>query len=182
MSGSEADSRSRSILPHRLEWLVLGTGRGIALFFGAFSLLNLGGELIHPGFDASGWWLDVRGVPSFVSQSLILAFAVLMFEFVRQPESSRTISRLQKLAVAGAFLIAIRDTWTFHDLLSRDVITTHFPLPFSLLVAVLLLVILTAMHIRVREDQSSFRGKAPIAAAALRAGVPASADPLFRLD
>ncbi|MGZ0168215.1 MAG: hypothetical protein ACKVHE_01530 [Planctomycetales bacterium] len=182
MSGSEADSRSRSILPHRLEWLVLGTGRGIALFFGAFSLLNLGGELIHPGFDASGWWLDVRGVLSFVSQSLILAFAVLMFEFVRQPESSRTISRLQKLAVAGAFLIAIRDTWTFHDLLSRDVITTHFPLPFSLLVAVLLLVILTAMHIRVREDQSSFRGKAPIAAAALRAGVPASADPLFRLD
>jgi uncharacterized SAM-binding protein YcdF (DUF218 family) len=167
MSGIEANSRWRSILPKRLEWIVLGTGRGIALFFGAFSLLNLGGELIHPGFDASVWWLDVRGVPSFVSHSLILTFAVLMFEFVRQPNSSRAMSRLQKLAVAGAFLIATRDTLNFHDLLSRGVITAHFPLPFSLLVAGLLLQVLAAMHVRVPNDQSSYRERAPIAAAAL---------------
>jgi hypothetical protein len=151
--------------------LLLNTGRGLALFFSAFSIMNLGGELLHPGFDASGWWLETRSVPSFVSRTLILVFAVLMFEFARRPDSSRLINRLQKLAVAGVLVVVIRDVWIFHSLLSRGAITTQFALPFSLMIAVPLLTIFGALHIRVAGRRTSSSGKAVIFAATVGCAV-----------
>lgn len=167
MSIDEANYRSRSILPHSLEWIVSGTGRGIALFFGAFSLLNLGGELLHPGFDASVWWLDLRGVPVSVSRSLMLIFAAAMFEFARQPTASVTMRILQMLVVTGAMLVAIRDAITFHRLVSHGAITADFPLSFSLIVALLLLIVLAATFVRTTSPRNSRFGKATFAATVL---------------
>ena len=41
--------------------------RGVALFFGLFSWLNLVGELRAPGFDQNIWWLDLRPLPAAIS-------------------------------------------------------------------------------------------------------------------
>jgi len=163
-----ADSeRSINDVPKSHGWsvsLLLNTGRGLALFLAAFSMLNLAGELLHPGFDASGWWLDTRSVPSSVSRTLILVFAVLMFEFTRRPDSFRLVTRFQKLAVAGVLIVAIHDASTFYSLVSRGTITTQFALPFSLIVAALLLTIFGALHIQVRGRRTSAPSKAMIIA------------------
>src|SRR5690349_16172496 len=37
--------------------------RGVAAFLGGFTLLNLIGASIVPGFDANDWWIDPRPVP-----------------------------------------------------------------------------------------------------------------------
>lgn len=77
--------------PQSLASFALGTGRVIALFFAGFSILNLGGELLHAGFDANGWWLDTRVLPEPVSHLLMLAFSVLLFQFARQPAGSKSV-------------------------------------------------------------------------------------------
>jgi len=48
----------------RRQSATLIAARAIALFFGGFSLLNVLGDLRHPGFDASLWWIDLRILPS----------------------------------------------------------------------------------------------------------------------
>jgi len=167
MTDSERNSQNNPNPQDQSTSLLLNIGRGFALFLAAFSLLNVVGELFHPGFDASGWWLDTRSVPNFVSRTLILIFAVLMFEFTRRPECSRFLNRVQKLAVACVLVIAVRDAWVFHSLISQGAITTQFKLPFSIIVAMLLLTIFGALHIRIRERRTSARGKTMIFAATI---------------
>jgi len=147
MTSSAPSSQNCRSTPQRLALIALGSGRGIALFFAAFSMLNLGGELLHAGFDANGWWLDTRALPEPISHVLMLAFSVLLFEFARQPAGSNTVLRLQKLTVGSAILVALRDACTFYSLLSRGVIASQFPLPFSLFVAALLILLLATMHL-----------------------------------
>lgn len=162
MADSERNLQGDSKTQHQYASLLVNIGRGFALFLAAFSLLNLVGELFHPGFDASGWWLDTRSVPGDVGRTLILVFAVLMFEFARKPDSFRFLTSLQKIAVAGALAVAIHDASTFYSLVSRGTITTQFAIPFSLIIAALLLTIFGALHIRVRGSRTSARGKAMI--------------------
>lgn len=162
MADSERNLQDDSKPQHQYALLLVNTGRGFALFLAAFSLLNLIGELFHPGFDASGWWLDTRRVPGFVSHTLMLVFAAVMFEFARKPDSSRFLNVLQKVVVAGVLLVALRDACVFHSLVTQGTITTQFALPFSLIIAALLLTILGALHIRVRGRRTSNRGKAMI--------------------
>jgi len=58
-----AASRARSrTAGSTAPWLHDGL-RGVALFFGLFSLLNLVGLLRTPGFDANVWWIDLRPLP-----------------------------------------------------------------------------------------------------------------------
>lgn len=153
--------------PQRLASFALGTGRGIALFFAAFSMLNLSGELIHAGFDANGWWLDTRVLPEPASRLLMLAFSVLLFEFARQPAGSKTVCCLQNLAVGSAILVALRDCWTFYSLLSHGVIASNFPLPFSLVVAALLLLLLATMHLPRPTERTPMRNCGVIAISTL---------------
>jgi len=38
--------------------------RGLAFFLGSFSLLNVMGDLLSPGFDANHSWIDLRPIHS----------------------------------------------------------------------------------------------------------------------
>jgi uncharacterized SAM-binding protein YcdF (DUF218 family) len=165
MADSERNLQDDSNTQHQYASLLVSIGRGFALFLAAFSLLNLVGELFHPGFDASGWWLDTRSMPDDVGRTLILVFAVLMFEFARKPDSFRLLTSLQKMAVAGALAVAIHDASTFYSLVTQGTITTQFALPFSFVVAVLLLTIFGALHVRARGRRASIRGKTLISVA-----------------
>jgi hypothetical protein len=61
----------------RCSWDI-GLARGIAAFFGVFSLMNLAGSLWNPWFDASHWWIrfDV-GLP-LARELLLLSNAVFL--------------------------------------------------------------------------------------------------------
>ena len=167
MSGVEERPHALPLPRCHLAPFILNVGRGIALFFASFAMLNLAGELFHEGFDASVWWIDVRGLPKWVSRGLMLTFSVLLFHFASKTPASGAMSSLRKLAVLAPLFIAVRDALTFRTLLSRDVIASNFPLPFSLVVVVLLLTVLVAMQLRTGSEQKLLRSWGVTAAAAL---------------
>lgn len=150
----------------RLSPFIQNSARGVALFLAGFTLLNLGGELFHRGFDASVWWLDLRGFPSWISNTLMLMFSLVLLGFACKPAASRFVVGLRTLTIVCAILIAARDAITFHDLLNRNVISSHFPLPFSMLVAALLLLVLVAVHLQSPTGLTPICGWAAIAASA----------------
>lgn len=166
MTGSETVQLNQSQQSSRQKPLVLNTGRGVALFFSCFAMLNLSGELFHKGFDASVWWIDLRVMPNWISNTLMLLFSLLLFGFVCKPVTSKAITTVRKIIVSGAILIAVRDALTFHTLLNRDVIASQFPLPFSLVVAALLLLILIALHVNIPTRRTSIHDWGVIAATA----------------
>ncbi|HVR73610.1 MAG TPA: hypothetical protein VMT52_04735, partial [Planctomycetota bacterium] len=81
-----------------------GAARGIALFLGGFSLLNLLGELRSPGFDANPWWIDLRLLPTLAGRALLLIGALLLVAFALRPPTSpwrRLLSRTVILVLLG---------------------------------------------------------------------------------
>jgi uncharacterized SAM-binding protein YcdF (DUF218 family) len=97
-------------------------------------LLNLGGNLLWPGFDASAWWIGFGILPVWFVRPLLAVFAVTMLAFAfRQPAPSRRPFFTAGVALAFA-VAALADTVGFYRLLARGGIVAGFPAPFSLLV------------------------------------------------
>jgi uncharacterized SAM-binding protein YcdF (DUF218 family) len=108
--------------------------RTIAFFAGLFTLLNLGGDLLWPGFDASAWWIGFGALPVWFVRPLLAVFALTMLAFAfRQPNPSRRPFFTAGVALAFA-LVALADTIGFYRLLASGRIVAGFPAPFSLLV------------------------------------------------
>lgn len=120
--------------------------RGIALFLGGFTLLNLAGERFIRGFDATIWWLDLHMLPSPLPQFFLLLFALLMLLFglrlrAGQSRPMRILLRATALAAAAA---ATANAVSFFVLAGQGSIAPGTPLPFSLFVALGLLCIAAA--------------------------------------
>lgn len=85
-------------------WSV-AVGRGVALFMGAFSLLNAAGDLRAPGFDASRWWIDLRPLPHALSLALLTAGGALLL--AHGLRAARGGWRRVATFVAALFLLAV---------------------------------------------------------------------------
>ena len=110
------------------------TARIIAFFAGLFTLLNLCGDLLWPGFDASAWWIGFGPLPAWFGRPSLAVFALTMLAFAfRQPNPSRRPYFTAGVALAFA-LVALADTIGFYHLLVSGHIAAGFPAPFSLLV------------------------------------------------
>lgn len=72
--------------------------RGLALFFGAFSLANSLGSLVHGHFDQDIWWIDLSFLPSSIAFVLSVAAAVLFIAWAIVPAEQRR----RRLATTGA--------------------------------------------------------------------------------
>jgi uncharacterized SAM-binding protein YcdF (DUF218 family) len=110
-------------------------GRGIALFVGAFSLLNVVGELLSPGFDANIWWIDLRPTPHGLTRTLLaLAGLLLVWHGL-----TTTSPRWRRWATGGVLVPLLVGTLynavNFYRLLGEGRFQSSFPLPFSLLMA-----------------------------------------------
>jgi vancomycin permeability regulator SanA len=111
-------------LPHRV-------ARGVALFFGLLSLLNLIGELRVPGFDENVWWLDLRPLPA-AATAVVLALAGLpLVSWALRPAAAgwRHIATPVTAAVLG--LVAIWNGITFYRVWEEGQIRPWMPLPLS---------------------------------------------------
>src|SRR5438105_2386398 len=63
--------------------------RGLAAFLGGFTLLNLLGDLLAPGFDSNDWWINFHPLPpALASCFLLLAGIVLLALAVHPPRRS----------------------------------------------------------------------------------------------
>ena len=127
--------------PRANPWLV-GAARGLALFIGGFSLLNLIGELRHAGFDANLWWIDLHYLPAPCDRVGLAASAVVLLAFALRPQMSFWRRGLTGLLTAGLVAATALNIVQFYVLLVRREIRTSVPVPFSLLVCLSLLVVL----------------------------------------
>jgi hypothetical protein len=64
---------------------ILGMARGLALFIGGFSLLNLAGELRHVGFDANLWWIDLRPIAPWLSWGFLAIASAFLLAYGFRP-------------------------------------------------------------------------------------------------
>ncbi len=71
--------------PARRNWIVAAVARGFALFFGAFTLVNVAGALRTPAFDENIWWVDLRFAPRAVGLVLLSALAVALVAYAILP-------------------------------------------------------------------------------------------------
>ncbi len=109
--------------------------RGVSLFVGAFCLLNLAGDILHPGFDANEWWIDLRWLPHGVSLALLSVAGVLLLGNGLLPD----LGSWQRRATLACTLILtvalIVDSVQYYLLLWRGLITSTVPIPCTALLA-----------------------------------------------
>ncbi len=114
--------------------MIYAIARGLALFLGAFSLLNLAGDLRFAHANANLWWIDFSPLPAALRFALLAAVGVALLLF--RPAA------LIMIALLAAIVNAIR----YYIVLARGDISTSLPIPLSLFVAGLLVFILIAQR------------------------------------
>ncbi len=111
--------------------------RGLALFLGAFTLLNIVGSWWSPGFDANGWWLDVAFLPWKSGHALLICGALALLAIgINRPRAPRGWARIwTQTAVGGLLTVALWNTAGFYWLWFRGQFTPGVWVPLSLLLA-----------------------------------------------
>ncbi|MEZ4392474.1 MAG: YdcF family protein [Polyangiales bacterium] len=79
-------------------------GRGMALFSGGFSLLNVLGSALSPGYDANHWWIDLRPLPHLLSLALLGSAGAL---WVAHGLRAASGARRSVTFLATLFLLAV---------------------------------------------------------------------------
>ncbi len=140
--------------PTRRESIRDGFVRGLAAFIGGFSLLNLLGNLLRPGYDANIWWIDFRFLSEIVGNVCLITAAVLLPTYACLPNMSRWRKGLTIVATAVLAAVAAWNVVSFYLLLHREAIQSAVPLPFSLLVLISLVVLLPTMLAKPRKRRA----------------------------
>jgi uncharacterized SAM-binding protein YcdF (DUF218 family) len=126
--------------------------RGLALFFGGFTVLNLAGDLRSSGAGANIWWIDLWPLPEPVALGLliVLAAVLLAYAFAPRPRRVRRVLAVAVLTAGG--VMAAGNAVSFYAALAQRRIHSAFPLPLSLLIAAVLVIIAVA-HVRPAEGR-----------------------------
>lgn len=109
--------------------------RGLAFFVGIFSLLNVLGDLMSPGFDANHWWIDLRPIHSPAADIFLAASAVFLIAYSVRPALSAERRILTYALVAALLLVTSWNAVTFYVLVIRRTIRSGFPVAFSIFVS-----------------------------------------------
>ncbi|MEQ9364386.1 MAG: YdcF family protein [Leptospirales bacterium] len=122
--------------------------RSIALFFGAFGLLNdLLGRIV-PGFDANLWWIDFRLIeivsPTLASTALYFTSAGLLLFAARGGRAHDPTGRAMRAALWTLCALVIQNIVQYYALLASGMIRSAFPVPLSLFLLLPVLAMLRA--------------------------------------
>lgn len=123
----------------------VAVARGLALFLGIFSLLNILGEWRAPNFDASLWWIDTRPLPHSLSQLLLGAAGVLLLAYGLRPDIAGWRRMLTRAALITLALFTLLNSISFYALSIDGLIHPQLPVPLSLVWCGVLLLILCAV-------------------------------------
>jgi len=124
--------------PRTRHWLPAAVARGLALFIGGFTLLSVVGAARSAVFDATIWWVAVPFVPRLVSAALLAAVGVAFVAYAVAPRM-RAWRRWPTLALFVFFaVVAVYNAVDFFRVWRAGDIAPRVPLPFSLVVALLL--------------------------------------------
>src|SRR4051794_7088644 len=102
--------------------------RGLALFLGGFTLLNLAGDLRFHGAGANIWWIDFAVLPVAASRLLLLLIGTLLLAYALVPRVRRWRIVVAFLLLGAAIIAAAINAAGFYRLLAQRSITSSFPL------------------------------------------------------
>jgi uncharacterized SAM-binding protein YcdF (DUF218 family) len=126
--------------------LWVAASRGVAAFLGAFALLNVLGEMRHPGFDANLWWIDLRPLPPSAARAALALAGMLLLAFGVFPGLWFRWRRAT-LATLGLLLAAsVWNTASYYRLLRAGDLHSGPAVPFSMHVSACLIVILAGVR------------------------------------
>ena len=132
------------------------TARIFALFIGLFTLINLLGGLLWPGFDANPLWIRFGHVlPEWLTNSLLAISAMFLVKFAFQNRRRGERSRFTAVLAVGLAIIALLNTISFYRLLAMGKIEAGFPLPMSLAVCGALILIAHSAWSEAQTDARS---------------------------
>lgn len=161
--------------------ILRGLARGIAFFFGGFTFLNLLGEVLHSGFDATIWWVSLRPLPgAFASAFLFLVAALLLIAAWRGGFQTRVWRAVFVSSMAVLILASVRDAVSFYRLLSAGSIGASFPASFSVFVGLSLLLVVFGTR-NPREPESPKSGRSEKLALATALAVWMAGFPLLQI-
>ena len=105
-------------------WLLPAVARGLAFFLGSFSLLNVLGDLLSPGFDANHWWIDLRPIHSPAADIFLAAAALFLLSHSIRPVLSAERRILTYAFVAALLLVTGWNAVTFYVLVQNNGVGT----------------------------------------------------------
>jgi len=123
--------------PH---WLSIA-GRSCALFLGCFTLINLIGGWVWPGFDANIWWVDTRSWPLRLDDVLLGGAGTMWLALAVHPRSGQARKMICAVLTVTVLGIVLFNAVTFYALLAKGQIAYARPVPVTLLVAVMLMLV-----------------------------------------
>lgn len=130
------------------------TARVLALFIGLFTLINLLGGVLWPGFDANLWWIDFGHLLSSWLTKAVLAISVVGLVVIavrnRLPGQRSQFAATAPMALA---LVAFLNTITFYRLLAAHRITAGFPVPLSFALCAALILIARSAWFETTADE-----------------------------
>jgi len=119
-------------------WLPAAVARGLALFIGGFTLLSVVGAARSEALDANIWWVAVPFVPRLVSAALLAAVGAAFVAYAVAPRM-RAWRRWPTLVLFAFFAaVTVYNAVDFFLVLRAGDIAPRVPVPFSLVVALLL--------------------------------------------
>lgn len=146
---SESNPPAATCPPSRRRSRILfAAARGLALLVGTFTLLNVIGEIRHPGFDANLWWIDLRFANRTANLLLMMATGAGLVSFAVRPQWAPCRGWLLSGLLGLLITVAAMNAWTFHWLVSTGVVHSKAILPLSVVVLFVLGLILCAVQCR----------------------------------
>ena len=126
------------------QWRSDALPRGMALFLGAFGIVNVLAVFSTGRFDGNLWWLDVRRLPNEVAHGFILISTLGLLAYAFRPPHRRWARAFIVACAAALGVVALLNAARFYVLLASGEISSRFPVPFSLLLASALATIVSA--------------------------------------
>ena len=115
--------------------LFRGFHRGLSLFVGLMTALNLVGELLSKNFDANLWWIDLTPIPQLIARSFLGLLAILLLIQGLHPKwMIKPLRGLTLLVLLITLFATIGNGWVYIRLLKDQVLRGGYPFPFSWIV------------------------------------------------
>ncbi len=134
--------------------VLTAAARGLALFIGGFSLLNLFARFLSTDFDLNIWWIDFRPAPAVVSYPLITLCAVFLLAYALKPQAGVWRRQVSFGLIALILTVVAWNIANYYALLVLHCFNTTVPVPLSLFVAAGLAVTGFAVHKNVSTGYS----------------------------
>lgn len=115
--------------------------RGVSLFLALFSVLNLLGDLRFARSNANVWWIDFWPAPAGLAWLFFGALSAVLLIHALAPARGARFRRTAQVIVGLAAGAALLNALRFYRALSRHAIRTAWPIPLSLFVCMILVVI-----------------------------------------